>query len=106
MNNFPRDPHRLHIWRANCGLENKKFNYCAALCKVRYIFSIFILNHELMEKKLKISVVPTIFEELVIQQKLKRNINVKKFFNVLKNFQYLLRKKLICLAQKRQGSYT
>lgn len=38
MCNFPRDPQRLRTWLANCGMENKKFNYCAALCEVRYVF--------------------------------------------------------------------
>ncbi|XP_018365042.1 PREDICTED: uncharacterized protein LOC108762508 [Trachymyrmex cornetzi] len=74
MCNFPRDPQRLRTWLINCGMEDKTFNYCAALCKFHFIADMW--EDHGSNKKLKSSAEPTIFGELVIQQKHQKITNV------------------------------
>ncbi|KYQ58974.1 THAP domain-containing protein 4, partial [Trachymyrmex zeteki] len=77
MNNFPRDPQRLRTWLINCGMENKSFNYCGALCEFHFTADMWEKRSVDGSKKLKSSAVPTIFGELVIQQKHQKITNGK-----------------------------
>nr|XP_012225512.1 PREDICTED: uncharacterized protein LOC105674038 [Linepithema humile] len=76
MCNFPKDPQRLRTWLANCGMENKKFNYCAALCEFHFTAGMWEKKRVDGSKKLKSSAVPTIFGELVTQQEHQKITNV------------------------------
>lgn len=83
MCNFPRDPQRLRIWLANCGLENKKFNYCAALCEFHFTADMWEKQRVDGTKKLKSSAVPTIFGDLVTQQERQEITNITEIEEVI-----------------------
>ncbi|KYQ50592.1 hypothetical protein ALC60_10300 [Trachymyrmex zeteki] len=72
MNCFPKDTCRRNVWLRNAKLENKILNSSAALCEFHFTSNMWEKIRIDGTKKLKCTAVPTIFGELVTQQKNKK----------------------------------
>ncbi|KAG5334247.1 THAP2 protein, partial [Acromyrmex charruanus] len=75
MNCFPKNAYRRNVWIRNAKLENKILNRSAALCEFHFTSNMWEKIRIDGTKKLKCTAVPTIFGELVTQQKNKAKIN-------------------------------
>ncbi|XP_018375952.1 PREDICTED: THAP domain-containing protein 5-like isoform X1 [Trachymyrmex cornetzi] len=72
MNCFPKNTYRRNVWIKNAKLENKILNRSAALCEFHFTSNMWEKIRIDGTKKLKCTAVPTIFGELVTQQKNKK----------------------------------
>ncbi|XP_018343390.1 PREDICTED: THAP domain-containing protein 4-like isoform X2 [Trachymyrmex septentrionalis] len=72
MNCFPKNAYRRNVWIRNAKLENKILNRSAALCEFHFTSNMWEKIRIDGTKKLKCTAVPTIFGELVTQQKNKK----------------------------------
>ncbi|XP_012055780.1 PREDICTED: THAP domain-containing protein 2-like [Atta cephalotes] len=93
MNCFPKNAYRRNVWIRNAKLENKILNRSAALCEFHFTSNMWEKIRIDGTKKLKCTAVPTIFGELVTQQKNKKaKINQNTNLNGIKQSQIIISK--------------